>query len=62
MWITGRQWWDFASYDPRMPKHLRLFVQRIERNDEYIQNLEKEVIAFSAQADEITASLKPNGR
>jgi len=59
MWITGRQWWDFTSYDPRMPKHLRLFVQRIERNDEYIQNLEKEVIAFSAQADEITASLKP---
>lgn len=59
MWITGRKWWDFASYDPRMPQHLRLYVERIERNDEYIVNMEKEIIAFSEQANEIVGRLKP---
>lgn len=58
MWITGRQWWDFSSYDPRMPERLRLYVQRIERNDEYIVNMEKEIIAFSAEANAIVERLK----
>ena len=58
MWITGRQWWDFASYDPRMPEKLRLYVQRIERNDEYIVNMEKEIIAFSAEVNAIVERLK----
>ena len=58
MWITGRAWWDFASYDPRMPEKLRLYVQRIERNDEYINNMEKEIIAFSAEANAIVERLK----
>lgn len=57
MWITGRQWWDFTSYDPRMPAELRLYVQRIERNDEYILGLEAEVIKFSAEANEIVKRL-----
>lgn len=57
MWITGRQWWDFASYDPRMPAELCLYVERIERNDEYILGLEAEVIKFSAEANEIVKRL-----
>jgi hypothetical protein len=26
LWITGRKWWDFVSYSPDMPEHLRLYV------------------------------------
>lgn len=38
MLCTGRQWLDFISYDPRAGEHLRLYVQRIERDDDYINN------------------------
>lgn len=46
MACTGRKWCDFVSFDPRMPENLRLFVQRVERNDEYIVMLEQEVREF----------------
>jgi len=46
MWVTGRKWWDFVSFDPRMPKHLQLFVQRIYRDEKYIADMEKGVKSF----------------
>lgn len=58
MWITGRQWWDFTSYDPRMPGALGMYVQRIERNDEFIVNMEKEIIEFQAEVAALIARLK----
>lgn len=51
MWITGRKWWDFVSYDPRMPEHLQLYVQRIERDDKYIAELEAKVTAFLCEVE-----------
>jgi hypothetical protein len=58
MWITGRQWWDFVSYDPRMPDHLKLYQSRIERDDEYIATLEKAVREFLAGVHERHEALK----
>ncbi len=49
MWITGREWCDFVSYDPRPPRGLDLFVQRIARDDAYIASLETEVRKFLAE-------------
>jgi putative phage-type endonuclease len=49
MWITGRKYWDFVSYDPRMPEHLRLYVERIKRDEEYIAQLAAEVVKFEAE-------------
>lgn len=49
MWVTGRRWWDFVSYDPRMPERMRLHVQRIERDERYIARLEEAVLAFLAE-------------
>lgn len=57
MWITGRQWVDFISFDPRMPQHLQLYVQRIERDADYIAMLEAKVIEFLADVDALIASL-----
>ncbi len=43
IWITGREWWDFGSYDPRLPEPFDLYVQRVERDDDYIVKLADEV-------------------
>lgn len=49
MACTGRAWCDFVSYDPRMPEHMRLFVQRVPRDDKAIASLEKQVTEFLAE-------------
>jgi putative phage-type endonuclease len=51
MACTGRQWCDFASYDPRLPEHLRLFVTRVPRDNELIAEMEAEVTAFLSELD-----------
>lgn len=51
MWITGREWCDFVSFDPRMPANSRLFVLRVNRDDEAIDRLEKEITKFLLEVD-----------
>lgn len=47
LWVTGRQWWDFASYSPDFrDDKLRLVVYRVERDDAYIAALESEIRRF----------------
>lgn len=46
LWVLGRQWCDFISYDPRVPKHLQLYVARVQRDEKYIGVLEAEVKKF----------------
>lgn len=57
MACTGRAWCDFVSFDPRMPEHMRLFVQRVDRDDALIAALEAEVSAFLAEVSDTVASL-----
>ena len=57
MACTGRAWCDFVSFDPRMPEHMRLFVQRVDRDDTLIATLEAEVSAFLTEVSETVASL-----
>lgn len=54
---TGRQWCDFASFDPRMPAHLSLFVKRVFRDDRRIGELEADVTVFLDELDENLAAL-----
>jgi len=51
MSCTGRQWCDFVSFDPRMPKELQLFIKRVPRDEDYISMLEKEVLSFLMELD-----------
>jgi hypothetical protein len=59
MWITGRQWWDFASFNPDFPPHLQLVIRRVERDDIYIAGLALAVEVFMnevrAEVEEIRA-------
>ena len=61
LWITGRAWCDFVSYDPRMPKHLQLFVQRVPRDDAYINNLDAEIRSFLTEVDYLVIKLNYRG-
>ena len=49
MRIYDRRWCDFVSYDPRMPTEMQLFVQRVERDDALIAEMEAAVSDFLAE-------------
>jgi len=51
LWLTGRQWVDLASYDPRWPEALRLFVARYHRNDDEIAVYQQAVERFLDEVD-----------
>lgn len=51
MWIANRQWCDFVSYHPELPEKLQLFITRVQRDDAYITELEKEVVLFLSEVD-----------
>ena len=55
---TGRQWCDFASFDPRLPESMRLFVQRVHRDETQIAALEKDVVEFLTELRETVARLR----
>lgn len=58
MLVTGRQWWDFISYDPRQAPALRLYVQRIPRDDAYIKTLLDGLLQFEAELREMVDTLR----
>jgi len=57
MAVTGAKFCDFVSFDPRTPDDLQLFVIRVERDDEYIENMEKEVKQFLQEVDDLHKQL-----
>ena len=57
MACTTASWCDYVSFDPRMPKHMRLIVIRQDRDNKLIAELEKEVTAFLREIDERIAKL-----
>ena len=58
MWITGRSNWFFVSYDDRFPPGADLYIQEVPRDDKYIANLEKEVIAFNKEVDSAVITIQ----
>lgn len=57
MACTGREWCDFVSYDPRMPEHMRLWVDTVAFNPAVISELETEVKKFLEELDAQIAAL-----
>ena len=55
--VTGADFADFASFDPRMPEKLQLFVIRWERNEDEIKEYESELKAFLAEVDSLHKKL-----
>lgn len=58
MAVTGKQWCDFVSFDPRLPEDLQLFVVRVNRDQEYIDLMEVEVKKFLSEVNDLFNQLK----
>lgn len=61
MWnmaCTGREWWDFVSFDGRMPLRHQLFRMRVMRDEQRIAELEEGVIQFLADVDTTLGQLE----
>ncbi len=50
LWISGAQWCDFVSFDPRFPPHLQLFICRVPR-------VEMEVRSYGGAAERFLAEV-----
>lgn len=46
LWVTGRTWYFFVSFDPRMPEEWQMVTIPVERDEEYIERLAAKVVAF----------------
>lgn len=44
MWCANRQFWDFVSYHPDFPPGMQLYVQRIERDQKFIDAMQESVL------------------
>lgn len=58
LWITGRKWCDFISYDPRLPENSSYICIRVERDENKIELLENTIKEFMEQVKEDTKILK----
>lgn len=49
MWITARKWWHFGLYCPALAGiKMDLYWKHIDRDDDYIESMERDLIAFRA--------------
>lgn len=58
MFVTGRQWWDFVSFDPRQAPKYRLYIERIFRNQEYIASLEIKLLQFEMELQQMIKNIE----
>jgi|TARA_R100000479_G_scaffold172357_1_gene116877 hypothetical protein len=54
LWITKRKWWDFLSYHPSLPPMLI----RVERDEDFIKELERIVIDVCKEIELETKNLE----
>lgn len=58
LWVTGRQWWDFVSYHPDFPADLRLYIQRVPRDEAFIAGLESACLKLETDVQAILNQLQ----
>jgi len=65
MWqlaCTERQWCDFASFHPDFPKHKKLFVKRMNRDEAIIEGMKLQVRQVQKERDEILARIREQNK
>ena len=59
LWLTGRQWWHFCLYCPALePAGKDLTIYKVIRDDEYIAQMEQDLIAFDRLVCEYVDKIK----
>jgi putative phage-type endonuclease len=62
MAVTGAKWCDFVSFDPRMPERSQLLIIRVNRDNEFIADMENEIKQFLNEVEaEVNLMEKRNG-
>jgi len=54
---SEREWWDFVSFDPRLPKRYQLFARRLHADEAIMESIDAEVIKFLSEADAVISEL-----
>lgn len=58
LWITGRKWCDFVMYCPWLESvGKELFIRRVHRDDDYIEALESDLVAFDQMVEQYRAQI-----
>ena len=58
LWVSGAQWCDFLSFDPRFPPHLQTYLVRVNRADVDLDAYTKQALAFLVEIDADVDTLK----
>lgn len=58
MECTDRKWCDFASFDPRMPDDMQLYVIRYHRDEDKLLELRAGVLKFIGEVDDTLEKLQ----
>ncbi|OWR35524.1 exonuclease [Stenotrophomonas pavanii] len=56
--VTGREWVDAYSYDPRWPENLQQAIRRVTRDEEAINQLSEEIRKADAEVEAKVAELQ----
>jgi len=57
LWVTGREWCDFISFDPRLPERNQLLIVRTFRDEELIKEMEAETLKFLEEVESLIIKL-----
>jgi hypothetical protein len=56
--IYNRAWWDFVSYDPRLPEKHALYIKRFTREELPVKEVEEAVKLFLDEMDQKIKALE----
>lgn len=57
-----RQWNDFCSYCPKLPKDLRLFIVRMERNESKITLMNSAIATFNEEVEQMLSDIRSSNK
>ena len=60
MAVSGRDWCDFISFDPRMPDRSQLLIVQVPRDPEFILFMEAEIKQFLSEVEVEVNLMKGN--
>jgi hypothetical protein len=58
LWVTHRKWWDFISFHPDFAPSLRLYIERVERDEDYIAKLAAACLSLEDEVQAIVNQLQ----
>jgi len=58
LWVSGRDWCDFVSFDPRLDCAAGYLEQRVYRDNSYISDMQDKTFEFVGKIKELINKLK----